>query len=416
MNKINISLQEIVGKSYNKFWHFKGRYRVVKGSRASKKSKTTALWYIANMIKYPDANTLVVRKTARSLRGSCFAELKWAIHRLQVDEFWKISESALELTYKPTGQKIYFRGLDDPFKVTSITVAKGCLCWLWLEEAYEILHEEDFNTLDESIRGKVPVGLFKQVTITFNPWNEMHWLKSRFFDVIDDDILALTTNYKCNEWLDESDARMFENMRINRPKRYKVAGLGEWGITDGVIFDNWTVEDLINKTNEFSNIYNGLDFGFSSDPNAYIRFHVDQAQKKIYVIDEIYKAGMQNDELSEELRKRMNNNSNEFVTCDSADPKSISDLCRRGIHAIPSVKGPDSVNFGIQWLQGYDIIIDTHCIWFIKEISNYQWMKDKFGNTLKQPVDKNNHLLDALRYGSEPLQFQTKLTTGKRLI
>lgn len=413
MNKINISLQELVGKSYNRFWHFKGRYRVVKGSRASKKSKTAALWYIANMMKYPDANTLVVRKTANSLRGSCFAELIWAIHRLQVGEYWKISESALELTYKPTGQKIYFRGLDDPFKVTSITVAKGTLCWLWIEEAYEILHEKDFNTLDESIRGEVPGGLFKQVTITFNPWNEMHWLKSRFFDTVDSNILALTTNYKCNEWLDASDLQLFEDMKTNRPKRYKVAGLGEWGITDGVIFDNWKVEDLSSKTNDFTNVYNGLDFGFSSDPNAYIRFHVDQAQKKIYIIDEFYKTAMQNEELALELGARMRQG--EFITCDNADPKSIADLCRRGVHAIASVKGPDSVNFGIQFLQGYDIIIDTRCGWFKKEISNYRWLKDKFGNTLKKPVDKNNHLLDALRYGSEPLQFQTKLTTGKRL-
>ena len=119
MTAIKISLSKTVGKGYNRFWHFKGRYRVVKGSRASKKSKTTALWFIANLMKYPQANLLVIRKTYRTLKDSCFTELKWAIHRLQADNWWEIKESPLEMTYKPTGQKIYFRGLDDPLKVTS---------------------------------------------------------------------------------------------------------------------------------------------------------------------------------------------------------------------------------------------------------------------------------------------------------
>ena len=126
--KKKVQLPELVGKGYGTFWRWKGRYRVCKGSRASKKSKTTALWYITNMMKYPQANTLVVRKTFRTLKDSCFTELKWAIHRLGVDAFWEIKESPLEMTYKPTGQKIYFRGLDDPLKVTSITVDIGCLC------------------------------------------------------------------------------------------------------------------------------------------------------------------------------------------------------------------------------------------------------------------------------------------------
>lgn len=156
-SKINyIHLPDIVGKGYAAFWKYKGRYRVVKGSRASKKSKTTALNFIVRMMQYPLANLLVVRKVYRTLKDSCFAELKWAIHRLQVDSFWETKESPLEMTYKPTGQKIYFRGLDDPLKITSITVNIGFLCWAWLEEAYEITNEADFDMLDESIRGAVP--------------------------------------------------------------------------------------------------------------------------------------------------------------------------------------------------------------------------------------------------------------------
>lgn len=240
INKKVIHLKDVVGNGYAIFWKFKGRYLIVKGSRASKKSTTAALRIITNMMKYPLANTLVVRKTANTLYNSCFQQLKWAIYRLGVEKYWKAKINPMELIYIPTGQKIVFRGLDDPYKITSITVDVGVLCWLWIEEAYEIDDEDDFNRLDESIRGEMPAGYFKQIVMTFNPWDRNHWIKRRFFDVKDDpDILAMTTNYMCNEFLDEADRRMFERMKIDDPDRYKVAGLGDWGIAEGQFFKQW---------------------------------------------------------------------------------------------------------------------------------------------------------------------------------
>lgn len=409
-SKHKIYLPEIVGKGYKDFWNFKGRYLVCKGSRASKKSKTTALRSIYNIMKYPESNLLVVRKTYRTLKDSCFAELKWAIHRLQVDAWWSIKESPLEMTYQPTGQKIYFRGLDDPLKVTSITVDVGCLCWGWLEEAYEILKEDDFDTLDESIRGELPPGLFKQWTITFNPWNAQHWLKKRFFDVKSPDILALTTNYMCNEWLDDRDRALFDEMKLHRPERYRVAGLGDWGVTEGVVFSNWTTADLSEQIAHFANIYNGLDFGVS-DPNALIRFDFEPGQKKIYVFEEFYQGGISLEKLAEEVKRRIGNG---FVTCDCAGKQHILELCRYGVNAVPSQKGAGSIRYGIQWLQGYDIIVDYRCENFIREISNYRWNTDKYGNTTDMPVDADNHLMDALRYASEPIQHGTA-SAGFRL-
>jgi len=150
--KKTLSMKEMVGSGYNRFWNFKGRYRVCKGSRASKKSRTTALNIISRMMKYPEANTLVIRKVFRTLKDSCFTKLKWAIHRLGADSQWEVKESPLEMTFTKTGQKIYFRGLDDPLKMTSITVEHGYLCWAWIEEAYEIMNEADVDMLDESIR------------------------------------------------------------------------------------------------------------------------------------------------------------------------------------------------------------------------------------------------------------------------
>lgn len=406
-----LSLQSIVGKGYAEFWHCKCRYRVVKGSRGSKKSKTTALWIISNMMKYPEANTLVIRKTFRTLKDSCFTELKWAIHRLQVDNFWDIKESPLEMTYKPTGQKIYFRGLDDPLKVTSISVDIGVLCWLWIEEAYEIMKEEDFDIIDESIRGKAPEGLFKQITITFNPWNEHHWLKKRFFDVKDNDILAMTTNYMCNEWLDDADKKVFERMKKNNPRRYQVAGLGNWGIVDGLVYENWREEKFdLNIIRSLDSAF-GLDFGYTNDPTALFCGAIDLKNKKIYVFDEMYQKGMSNKAIYEKISQM--GYAKERITADSAEPKSIDELYGLGLRRITSaVKGKDSINNGIQFIQDFEIIIHPRCVNFLTEISNYTWDEDKFGNKINKPVDDFNHLMDAMRYAVERYINQKKIQFG----
>ena len=402
-NKVKrISLQEKVGKGYKDFWRFKGRYRVCKGSRASKKSKTTALYFISQLMKYPDANLLVIRKTYRTLKDSCYSDLLWAIHRLEVDAFWSYTTNPLEITYKPTGQKILFRGLDDPLKVTSISVDKGFLCWGWIEEAYEITNEEDFDMLDESIRGEVPEGLFKQITLTFNPWNERHWLKRRFFDVEDEDVLAITTNYMCNEWLDESDRKVFEKMKVNNPRRYQVAGLGNWGIVDGLIYENWReekfdVEKLVKKY-ELDSVF-GLDFGYTNDPSALFCGLIDINNKKLYVFDEMYEKGLSNKKIYENINEL--GYSKERITGDSAEPKSIDELNSYGLRVKAAVKGKDSIMNGIQYIQDFEIIIHPRCVNFLTEISNYTWDKDKFGNTLNKPIDDFNHLMDAMRYGIE---------------
>lgn len=403
--KIELKLPEVVGKGYGSFWNFKGRYRVVKGSRASKKSKTTALWFITNMMKYPQANALVVRKTFRTLKDSCFAELKWAVHRLKVDAWWEFKESPLEATYIPTGQKIYFRGLDDPLKVTSITVDVGCLCWAWLEEAYEIMSEDDFNILDESIRGEVPEGLFKQWTITFNPWNEHHWLKKRFFDNPDSETLAITTNYMCNEWLDEADIRVFEEMKRRNPRRYAVAGLGGWGIVDGLVYENWHEQEFNIYDDQFRSEHPnliscfGMDFGYTNDPSTLFCGLLDLKQKQLFVFDEMYQKGMSNKKIAETVQAM--GYSKERITADSAEPKSIDELKSLGLRVKGAAKGKDSIKNGIQWIQDLEIIINPKCTNFITEISNYTWDQDKFGTKLNVPIDDFNHLMDAMRYALE---------------
>jgi len=401
-----IFLPDYVGRGYGTFWRFRGRYRVCKGSRASKKSKTAALWYIVNLMKYPDANLLVVRKVFRTLKDSCFTELKWAIHRLGVAAFWEIKESPLEMTYTPTGQKIYFRGLDDPLKVTSITAERGYLCWGWIEEAYEISREADFDMLDESIRGALPPesGLFKQWTLTFNPWNEHHWIKARFFDNPDSETLAMTTNYLCNEWLDDADKKVFETMKRNNPRRYRVAGLGDWGIVEGLIYENW--EERAFSVQEISALPGvrsafGLDFGYTNDPTALFCGLIDPGSKTLWVFDEIYRRGMSNEAIADEVKRA--GYVKEKITADAAEPKSIDRLYTLGLSRIRRArKGKDSVNNGIDFISGYHIFVHPKCVNFITEISNYTWDTDrKTGKRLNQPVDDFNHLMDAMRYALE---------------
>ena len=401
MERKTISLQKIVGRGYREFWNSKKRYVVVKGSRASKKSKTTALWHIVKLIEYPLANVLVVRKTERTLRDSCYSDLKWAIQRLGLDSYFNCTVSPLEITYKPTGQKILFRGMDDPLKLTSISVPQGYICFCWIEEAYEINKESDFDMLDESIRGELPPGLFKRLTITFNPWSERHWLKRRFFDKEDDSVLALTTNYLCNEWLDESDKALFERMKVNNPRRYQVAGLGNWGIVDGLIFENWkeeqfNIDDIKTKCESIF----GLDFGYSNDPTALFCGLLDKVNKKIYVFDEIYEKGLSNAAIYQRIENK--GFSKELITADCAEPKSIDELRGLGLRRITAAKkGKDSIMNGIQFIQDYEIIIHPKCVNFLTEISNYTWDKDKFGNAINKPVDDFNHLMDAMRYAIE---------------
>ena len=275
---------------------------------------------------------------------------------------------------------------------------------MWIEEAYEVMNEADFDILDESIRGEVDDGLYKQITMSFNPWNENHWIKTRFFDADPNpDILTLTTNYMINEWLDEADLRVFENMKKNNPRRYQVAGLGNWGIVDGLVYENWKEEEFvlddIRKQQGVKSAF-GLDFGYTNDPSSLFAGLIDIGNKKLYVFDEMYEEGMSNERIAEKVKEM--GYSKERIVADSAEPKSIDRLYTLGLNRIRGArKGKDSVMNGIDFLQDFEIIIHPRCVNFITEISTYTWDKDKFGKQINKPIDDFNHLMDAMRYAVE---------------
>lgn len=404
-----IKIKDVIGKNYDLFWNDKHFYRVVKGSRGSKKSKTIAINMIYRIMKYPESNLLVIRRVFNTLRNSCRADLIWAINRLKVNHLWRVPKGEHTLTYLPTGQQILFAGLDDPLKLTSITVAQGYLNFVWIEEAFQIEKQEMFETLEESIRGILPPHLFHQITLSFNPWSEDHWLRKRFYndtydrEYTDDLIYAITTDYTMNEFLDEVTLKRLEEMKIKRPNRFRVAGLGEWGIAEGLVYNNWEVLEfdpvkLLRSDFSLEAAF-GLDFGFTNDPSAFIAVIVDLRNKRLFIFDEFYKKRLLNNEIAEEIKIR--GYSKDEITADCAEAKSIEEIRSYGISRIKqSSKGKGSVNQGIQYIQQFDIYVHPKCTNTIMEFKNYVW-EEKNGITLNKAADNYNHLMDALRYALE---------------
>lgn len=407
MTTSGIKMSEIVGKGYDEFWNCKKRYRVLKGGKGSKKSATTALNFIYRLMREEQSNLLVVRQVMNTHRDSTFAQLKWAQERLNVSEYWSNTVSPLEMVYKPTGQKIIFRGFDDVLKLASTTVSKGYLNYVWIEEAFEIANEADFDKLDLSVpRGMVPQGIIKQTTITFNPWSEGHWLKKRFFDTELKDVSTFSTNYLVNEFLDKTDRLVFERMKKNNPRKYQVAGLGNWGISEGLVFENWSIgkKDITeNEAYKWKNFF-GLDYGYTNDPTAFIAFKGNPIDKEIYIFAEFYQKRLLNCDIAEKIKAL--GFSKERIRADCAEPKSNDDLRRLGIGRItPSVKGRDSILNGISAISEYKITVNPACVNTIRELSTYVYDEKRNERGQRLPKDSENHLCDALRYAFEDLKF-----------
>jgi len=261
--------------------------------------------------------------------------------------------------------------------------------------------------LDEAIRGEVAEGLFKQITLTFNPWDERHWLKGRFFDTVSDDVLAMTVDYRANEFLDARDVAMFEEMKRRNPRRYQVAGLGEWGVHEGLIFEQWRQERFdaqeVLERDGVLPVF-GLDFGFTNDPTALFCGAVDVRERVLYVWDEVYARGLTNASIFRAVLEL--GIAREIIRADSAEPKSIEELRRLGLSKIRGVKkGADSVRFGVQALQDYEIVVHPKCVNFVREISAFVWDRNEAtGVGMNKPDGRcENHLMDAMRYAMEDM-------------
>lgn len=407
MTDIRISMAKTMGGGYNRFFHSKNFYRVVKGSRGSKKSKTAALVYIHDILKYPWANLLVVRRFSNTNKQSTYTDLKWAASQLGVYDKFKFNESTPEITVKSTGQKILFRGLDNELKITSITVNVGMLCWAWFEEAYQIETPEKFDTVVESIRGMHDApDFYKQITVTFNPWSERHWLKEAFFDneTKKKDVFSDTTTFKDNEWLDEQDRQRYLDLYRTNPRRAMVVCDGDWGIAEGLVFEGcYEARDfsIEAKKKEIGLTIHGMDFGFTNDPTTLPSAVFDEKNQELWIYDELYQTGLLITDIIKEVEQRELMKA--VIRADNASPQMIAELKNRGVRRIEaSKKGKDSVEHGIAYMQGLKIYIHPSCVKTLEEFNTYVYQQDKTGKWLNKPIDASNHIIDALRYALEP--------------
>ena len=348
-------------------------------------------------------NYLVCRAVARTIRRSVFNEIHKVIRDWGISVKFNINRSDGIITCT-NGRQILFAGLDDTEKVKSITPEKGVITDIWIEEATET-DRDSVKSLYKRQRGGDPT-VQKRLTMSFNPILQSHWIYDEHFKVVawaddqteytSDDLTILKTWYIHNIFLTPDDIADLEG---EQDEYYRnVYTFGNWGVLGNVIFKNWTVQDLSEMHNQFTNHQHGLDFGFSSDPAAVVSTHYDRKRKTIYIYNELYERGLTNDVLAGEVKDMIGDN---YVVCDSAEPKSIEELRMHGVYAQPADKGKDSVLHGIQWLQQQKIIIDKSCINTKNEFMQYQWKEDKDGNAMRQPLDKNNHIIDALRYAYE---------------
>lgn len=432
----NIRLSELIPPEYYEFWNTKQFYVVCKGSKGSCKSTTAALWHIYMMMRNPQANTLVIRNVYGTISDSCYKDLLWAIDRLGVSQLWKATVNPLKLVFIPTKQEILFKGMDDALKIAGIKSTKGKLCWIWWEEFSEVTSEADFDRVMMSIRGILPPGLWKRCTITFNPWSEHHFAKKRFFDTPRDNTLAMTTTFRCNRWLGPEDIARYYEMYDTSPRMAAIVCDGEWGVAEGLVYENWTVDrfDIDKVIRDHPKIKQtfGLDFGFAHDPAAFVAVAVDTDSNTLWIYDEIYEVGLDNAPLAKRICEM--GYGKKTIIADCAEPKSIYQL-KRGFkeplideetgeamymevektdangetitvreplyatYQLPNIqaafKGADSLKNGIRNIQSFKMIVHPNCSNMIMELNNYIWAKDKDGSCLDKPVDEYNHCLVA---------------------
>lgn len=361
------------------------------------------------------ANYLICRNVASTINKSTYNEVCKAISNMGLMAYYRINKSSMTITCTLNGRQILFAGLDDAEKIKSITPADSVLHRVWIEEATEVKYSA-YKQLTKRLRGHSDIS--KGVILSFNPILKSHWIYKTFFGgwqddrnyYEDDNLSILKTTYKDNLFLTEDDIKQLEDE--TDPYYYNVYSLGNWGILGHIIFQNWRVEDLSDKINQFDHLFYGCDFGYSSDPNALIKVHLDKTRKIIYILDEWYQAGMTDDELLRVAKAFAGNN---YITCDSAEPKTIDFLADNGVRAVGAVKGGDSILRGIRYLQSYTIVIHSKCQNFKNEIEQYHWQEDKYGNAMARAVDLNNHLLDALRYALCDEILAAEVRAGRRI-
>lgn len=387
---------------------------LLNGGRGSTKSSFIGIEIPLGIMKNRDANAVVIRKVGLYLKDSVFEQLVWGIEKLGVSELWKIKLSPLELVYIPTGQRILFRGADKPKKLKSTKVSQGYIRYIWYEEVDEFAGMDEIRTINQSLmRGGSKFDVF----YSYNPpKSQRNWINAEA-QIIRADRLVHHSTYLTvpKEWLGEQFIIEAEHLKEVSPNSYKHEYLGEAVGTGGEVFTNIVTREITeDDISSFDRIRQGIDFGYASDPFVYIVCHYDKKYKRLYIFDEIYAVGLSNKKAAEGIIERKISSS--YIICDSAEPKSINELKSYNLRVKGAKKGPDSVEYGIKFLQSLEqIIIDpVRCPNTHEEFYKYELEPDGNGGFKAFYPDKNNHTIDAVRYALENDMKSNNVRVGNR--
>lgn len=392
--------------SHSEYW--------LKGGRASTKSSFISLCIVRGLLGDEQANALIFRRVGATLMDSVYAQFVWAIGELGCAHLFRYLKAPMEIIYQPTGQRILFRGADDPRKSKSIKLARGYFKFLWFEELTEFQGMEAVRTIKQSaFRGVESAVTF----YSYNPprsaqaWVNEEWLKHT-----DPEKRYVHSSTYLNvppEWLKGSFLEDAETLRQTNERAWRNEYLGEITGTGGQVFDNLQLRDIdAEELKTLSAFYNGLDFGFSNDPDALTRWAFSPRTRTLYAVSEFYSSHNLTDTLAERVKGIAGK---EIVWCDSEAPRDIAELRQRGVNALGVKKGPGSVRAGIKWLQNLAaIVVDPKRTPNIaREFSAYEYMQDRHGNFLPEVPDRENHTIDSCRYALSQLILQRTARTRK---
>lgn len=399
-----VKLSKVIGPAFyglahDVFLHGHTHYDL-SGGRGSLKSSCISLIVPLILLQNPGTHALVLRKVGNTIRDSVYAQYLWAIGELGMAEYWDSKVQPMELIYKPTGQKIMFRGADDPMKIKSIKVPFGYIAVTHFEEKDQFKGREEIrNILQSTMRGGEKFWNFESYNppISRDNWANKDSLKDR------PDRLCHKSTYleAPPEWLGEQFIYEAEQLKENDERAYRHEYLGEATGTGGSVFEKLELREITDKEiASFDRIYQGIDFGWFPDPFAFIRLHYDRTRETIYLLDEMYENKLPNETAADKIKAK--GYTDAYITCDSAEPKSIADLRACGLPAKEAVKGPGSIDYGMKWLQKRKIVIDIHRTPnAYDEFVHYEYERDKNGDFISGYPDADNHLIDATRYALE---------------
>lgn len=398
-------LNDVLNHKYTHYWE--------KGGRGSTKSSNIGFKIPLLILQNQDVNALVLRKVSRTLKDSVYNQISWCIDKMGLNEYFQETTSPLEIKYKPTGQKIYFRGADQPSKIKSIKPKRGYIGICWFEELDQFNGEEEIRNILQSVnRGGTKFWNF----YSYNPPKSRdNWVNVNVNDKRDDKIVIHSSYLDVPvDWLGEQFIKEAEHLKKTKPHLYEHEYLGIPIGIGGSVFDNIESREILDEEiNSLNKFYYGIDFGFAIDPFAWCKVAYDPKKNILWIVDEIYQIKLKNKKAAELIKEKFEKN-NYYITADSAEPKSIAELNEYGLKIVPAKKGPDSVEHGIKWLQSLDkIIIDNNRTPNIhREFMNYEYEIDKNGNFISSYPDKNNHTIDAVRYAVEKISSNKKIKWG----